>query len=107
MEESLRFLRGPAHRAGHEVVYLPREHLIGGKPDGIEDALVLQVLVDVGYREGRVPPQVELLFHVLVPVYHGGEELPPAVCRVDVAGPQDRPLAVPEIVETEERVVAG
>src|SRR5450759_985990 len=64
-------------------------------------------LVDVGGGEGRVSPQVEFLIHLLVPVHYGGEELPPAVSRVDVAGPQDRPLAVTEIVEAEERMVAG
>ena len=94
-------------RDSHKVVYLPREVVVRLEPDGIEDGVILQVLVDVRGGEGRVPPQVELLFHVLVPVHDGGEELPPAVSRVDVAGSQDRPFAVTVVVEAEERVIAG
>src|SRR5665647_1081871 len=107
MEEHLRLLRGPSHRAGHQVVCLPVEVVVRLEPDGIEDRVILQVLVDVGYREGRVPPQAELLIHVLVPVHYRGEELPPAVSRVNVAGPQDRALAVAVVVETKERMVTG
>src|SRR5450830_96497 len=77
------------------------------EPDGIEDRVIFQVLVDVGYREGRVPPQVDLLVYLFVPVHYGGDELPPAVSRVDVAWPQDRPLAVAVVVEAEEWVIAG
>ena len=107
MEENHRLPGGPSNWPGHEVVYLPVQVVVRLEPDGVEDGVILQVLVDVGRGEGRVPPQVELLVHVLVPVNYGGEELPPAVGRVDVAWPQDRPLAVPEIVEAEERVLAG
>src|SRR5450756_470762 len=90
MEENLRLSGGSAHRAGHQVLYLPVEVVVRLEPDGIEDSLVLQVLVDVGYREGRIPPQVELLIHRLVPVHYGGEKLPPSVSGVDVARPQYR-----------------
>jgi len=47
------------------------------EPDCVEDRVILQVLVDVGYREGRVPPEVELLVHLFVLIHYGGEELPP------------------------------
>src|SRR5450759_1236262 len=77
------------------------------EPDGVEDSLVLQVLVDVRGGEGRVSPQVELLAHLPVPINYWGEELTPPVSRVDVAGSQDRPLAVPVVVEAEERMVTG
>jgi len=107
VEEDLRLSGGPSNWSGHEVVYLPVQVVVRLEPDGISDSFILQVLVDVGRSEGRVPPQVELLIHLLVPVHYGGEELPPAVSRVDVAGPQDRPLAVTEIVEAEEWMVAG
>src|SRR5450756_26065 len=107
MEENLRLSGGSAHRAGHQVLYLPVEVVVRLEPDCIEDALALQVLVDVRYREGRVPSQVELLVHLLVLVHYGGEKLPPAVCGVDVAGPQYRSFAVAIVVEAEQRVIAG
>jgi len=55
MEESLRLCRGSADRAGHQVVYPPVEVGVGLEPDGIEDAVILQVFVDVGRGEGGVP----------------------------------------------------
>ena len=107
MEIHLRLSGGPSNGPGHQVVYFMAEVVVGLEPDGIEDRVILQVPVDVGCREGGVPPQVELLVHLLVPVHYGGEELPPAVSRVDVAGSQHRTLAVSVVVEAEERVVAG
>src|SRR5665647_3654430 len=107
MEENLRLSGGPSHRSGHQVVYLPVEVVVSLEPDGIEDSFILQVLIHIRRGEGRVPSQEELLLRVLVPVHYGGEELPPAVSRVDVAGSQDRPLAVAVVVEAEERMVAG
>ena len=106
MEENLRLLRGPSHRAGHQVVYLPREVVVRLEPDGIEDGVILQVLVDIRGGEGRVPPQVELLSHLPVSLDDGLQKLTPAVSRVNVAGAEYRPLAVPVVVEAEERMIA-
>jgi hypothetical protein len=61
----------PSHRPGHQVFYLLVEVVVRLEPDGVEDALSLQVLVDVRRGEGRVPPQVELLVYDLVPVHYG------------------------------------
>jgi len=105
--ENLRLSRWPSNWSGHEVVYLPVEVVVRLEPDGIEDRVIFQVFVDIRRGEGRVPPHVELLIHRLILVHYRGEELFPAVCRVDVARSQDRPLAVTEIVEEEERVIAG
>src|SRR5450756_2045298 len=105
MEEYLRLCRGSANRSGHQVVYLPVEVVVGLEPDGIEDSFILQVLIHIRRGEGGVPPQVELLFHVPVSLDDGLQELFPAICRVDVAGSQDRPLAVTVIVEAEEWMI--
>src|SRR5450759_3601480 len=107
MEKNLRLSRWPTNRSGHEVLYLIVEVVVRLEPDGIEDRVIFQVLVDVRRGEGCVPPQVELLFHRLVPVHYGLQELPPAVTRVGVARPQYRTLAVTVVVEAKERVVAG
>ena|SRR5450759_495372 len=107
MEEYLRLSGGPSHRSGHQVVYLPVEVVVRLEPDGIEDSFPLQVFVDVRRGESGVPPQVELLVHLPVPVHDGGEELFPAVGGVDVAWTQHRPLAVTVVVETEQGMIAG
>ena len=60
MEENLRLSGGPSNRSGHEVLYLMIEVVVRLEPDGVEDSLVLQVLVDVRGGEGGVPPEVEL-----------------------------------------------
>src|SRR5450759_683246 len=107
VEKHLRLSGGPSNRSGHEVLYLMIEVVVRLEPDGIQDSFILQVLVDVRCGEGRVSPQVELLAHLPVPINYWGEELTPPVSRVDVAGSQDRPLAVPVVVEAEERMVTG
>ena len=55
MVENLWFLRGSSHGPCQEVVYLPVEVVVGLEPDGIEDRVIFQVLVDVWYREGGIP----------------------------------------------------
>jgi len=41
------FLWRSSHRPGEQVVYLPLEVLVGGNPDCVEDAVILQVFVNI------------------------------------------------------------
>src|SRR5450756_2838268 len=106
MEESLRLCRGSADRAGHQVVYLPVEVVVGLEPDGIEDSFILQVLIHIRRGEGCVPPEVELLVHLPVSLDDGLQELFPAIGGVDVSGSQYRPFTVTVVVEAEQRAVS-
>ena len=62
------FLWRPADGPCQEVLYLSLKVLVCGNPDCVEDAVILQALVDVRGGEGGVCSEVELLFRALVPV---------------------------------------
>ena len=51
----LRLLRGPSNRAGHQVVYHPEGVVVRLESDCVENALVLQVLVDIGAAKAASP----------------------------------------------------
>ena len=79
---------------------------IGRQADGIADALGLQQLVQLGLGERRITPEVERKAALPVAGDHGLEHLAPAVGAVHVAGPEQAPLQVAELVEQEQRMVA-
>ena len=86
---------------------LPVEAIVRLEPDGVEDSLFLQVLLDARGGEGGVPSQVELLVRLPVSLDDGLQKTFPAVRGVNVAGAEYYPLAVSVVVEAEERVVTG
>ena len=53
-----RCVRRPPHRPGQQMVDLPIEHLVTRRADGIEEPLLLQVLVHLRAGEGGIRPQV-------------------------------------------------
>ena len=46
------------HRSGQQVFDLFLKHLVGGKPDGIQKALLLQVFINLWLGEGGVTTKV-------------------------------------------------
>jgi hypothetical protein len=64
--EDTELLRRPADWSRHEVLYLPVEVVVRLEPYGIQDEVLLKVLVDVGAGEGGVGPEVELPARVLM-----------------------------------------
>ena len=61
-------LEQSADRPGHKVIYLSLKVLIGGNLFRVEDALILQVFIDVRRGVGGVGPQGQLLNGVTVSV---------------------------------------
>lgn len=86
MVEHLRLGGRPSCRSCHEMFYVTVQPAVGLDSYGVEDALLLQVLVDLGRGEGGVSPEVELLACSHVPVHHGLQQVPPAIGGMDVAG---------------------
>src|SRR4051794_8595972 len=80
---------------------------IGRKPDGVADVLGFQQLVQLGLGEAGVAAEVQGASAPAVAGDHRLEDLPPAFRAVHVAGPQGAALEVAELVQDEQRVVAG
>lgn len=66
--EDLGLGRRPAHRAGHEVIYMFVELAVGLDPHGVEHPALFEVFIDIRGGEGGVGPEVELLSRCPVPV---------------------------------------
>src|SRR5439155_4272973 len=52
--EAPHVMRWPTHRAREQVGHPALEHLVGGQADRVLEVIRLQVLVQVGQREGRI-----------------------------------------------------
>src|SRR3954464_15739814 len=70
-------------------------------------ALGFQELVDLRIGEGGIAPEGAALHLVPVARHHGLQHLAPAIRRVHVPGPQRTAFQVAELIEHEQRVVAG
>jgi hypothetical protein len=81
--------------------------LVGRQADGIADALGLQQLVDLGLGEGGIGPEVEGGAPVAVAGDHRLQHQAPVFGAVGIAGPKEAALQVAELVEQEQRVIAG
>src|SRR5271167_4014964 len=67
----------------------------------------LQVLIDLGHREGCIDPEIDTRNFTLVAFRDGIERTLPAVGAVHIAGTQDAAFQIAELVEHEQRVIAG
>jgi hypothetical protein len=76
-------------------------------PDRVIDALCFEKLVHLGFGEGRVASEIKTLHGSPVACDHRFQHLAPAVGAVHVTRPQGAPLDIAELVEHEQRVVAG
>ena len=67
----------------------------------------LQQLVDLGLGERRIGAEVQIDAPLAVAGDHRLQHQAPVLGTVDVAGPQETALQIAELVEHEQRVVAG
>ena len=80
---------------------------VGGQPDGVEVACLLQPRIDCGDRVGGIGTEEPHEVALGISGDDGVEDVLPAVGAVDVAGTQGALLQHPELVEQKERMVAG
>src|SRR5215211_4930519 len=95
------------HRAPEQVRDPALENRIGGQADHIAVVLRFQELIDLRRGKTRIGSDVAPLHRGPVAGDHRLQHLTPTLGGVDVAGPQGTPLQVAELVEHEERMVAG
>src|SRR4051812_3901052 len=83
------------------------QDLVGRKPDRVAGTLGFKKLVDLGIGESGVASKIQMLHNAPVTRNHRLQQRAPAVSTVDVARSQHTPFDITELVEHEERVVAG
>ena len=100
-------VRRSPDRALEQVSDPVLQDAVGRQPDRVADALGFEELVDLGIGEGRVAAKIEPLHGAPVAGDHRLQHRAPAIGAVHVARPQSAPLQIAELVEHEQRVIAG
>src|SRR5437016_2435840 len=77
------------------------------QPDRVADALGLEELVHLGIGESRVAAKIEALHSAPIARHDRLQNVPPAISRMDVSGPQGAALQIAKLVEHKQRVIAG
>ena len=83
------------------------QDLIGRQPDRVADAFGLQQLVDLRLGERRVGAEVQIDAALAVAGHNRLQDQAPVLGAVHVARPEPAALQVAELVEHEQRMVAG
>ncbi len=102
-----RLVRRSPDWAPEQVSDLVLQDAIGRQPDRVADALRFEELVHFGIGESRVAAKIELLAGASVSGDHRFQHRAPAVGAVDLPRAQGAALDIPELVEQEQRVIAG
>ena len=100
-------VRGAPDRALEQIADPLLQDAVGRKPDRILDPLGFQELVDLGHGEGRVGAEIEARDLAPIARHDRLQHVLPAVGAVDVAGTQRAAFQITELVEHEQRMVAG
>ena len=83
------------------------QHLVGGKPDGVAEALGFEELVHPGQCKRSITSEVVPARPIPVSSDNGLQHIAPFVGAVHVAVTKDATLQAPELVEQEQRVITG
>ena len=98
--------RRPSHRPPEQRGDLPLQHLVAGESYSVKGLPLLEVLIDIRLGEGGIGPKVPAHSRPLVAGQDWLQYVPPPVRAMYVARTQHRALAVTELVEHEEWVIA-
>ncbi len=105
--EDDRLFRRSTDRPCEEVFDVPVQNGVGRQADRVGIVLRFEERIDLRVGESRVATEEPLEVIVTVSGHHRLEHRAPGVSTVDVAVTEDRPLHVAELVEAEQRVIAG
>jgi hypothetical protein len=94
------------HRPLQQGLNPLRQHLITGEPDGIEEAMFLQVLLELRAGKSRIGPNVQADPNSLIGSHDRLQHLLPAMGAMDIPRRQHRSLAVPKLIEADRSYAA-
>ena len=83
------------------------KHLISRQADCVLETLSLQELVDLRVHEGGIGLEVKAHLKRLVSRHHESKNIMPTIGGVDVAGSKRTAFQIAELIEDEQRVMAG
>ena len=80
------------------------EELVGRHPDGIQEAVSLQVFINLWFGEGRIATKVFPILFVLVSLDDRFQNFLPTISAVNITRAQQDAFTIPELIEAEQRV---
>src|SRR6478672_13315633 len=83
------------------------QDLVGRQPDCVAGTLGFEQLVDLGIGESRIAPEIQMLHDASIASDHRLQQRAPAIGTMHIARPQRTPLDIAELVEQEQRMIAG
>ena len=89
------------------MLYLLFQDIVGWQTNGVFNDPELQILLHLWFGKGGVAPEEQTHPLALVTFHRWRKDFLPTVSAVDVSRPQHGSLAVPEVVEQEERMVTN
>lgn len=98
---------GGDHRALEQIADTLLQNAVARQPDRVLVAFGLQELVDLGVGKSGIGAEVAAEVALPVAGHDRFEHVLPAVRRMNVARAQRRTLQINELVEHEQRMVAG
>tara|TARA_B100001245_G_scaffold211492_1_gene176184 strand:+ start:184 stop:588 length:405 start_codon:yes stop_codon:yes gene_type:complete len=84
--------------------YLLMEELVGRHPDGIQEAVSLQVFINLWFGEGRIATKVFSDILASVPLNNRFQKFFPSVSAMDIAGAEQDTLTITPLVEAKQRM---
>ena len=97
-----RLFGGSAHRSSQQGSYLLMEDLVGRHPDGIQEAVSLQVFINLWLGEGRIATKVVPILFVLVSLDDQVQNFLPTISAVNITRAQQDAFTIPELIEAEQ-----
>ena len=83
------------------------QDLVGREPDGILNPIRFQIMVDVGIGKTSIGTEIELRDPATIAGHDRVKHHPPAIRAVNVTRTQSAAFEVAELVEHEQRMIAG
>ena len=83
------------------------EELVGRHPDGIQEAVSLQVFINLWFGEGRIATKVVPILFVLVSLDDRVQNFLPTISAVNITRAQRDAFTIPELIEAEQRMETG
>ena len=80
------------------------EELVGRHPDGIQEAVSLQVFINLWFGEGRIATKVFPILFVLVSLDDRFQNFLPTISAVNITRAQQDAFTIPELIEAEQRM---
>ena len=100
-------VRRAADRALEQIADPLLQDAVGRKPDRILDPLGFEILVDLGIGEAGVGAEIDARDLAAIARHDRLQHALPSIGAVNVAGTQGAALQIAELVEHEQRMIAG